>query len=126
MNRFVQSLLPVALCCAASLVHAQAPAEPHYLCGGIGSDESTRMRDDMKNHPLSMLFARPDGDYMANVQVRVTDDKGAQVLDWKADGPICVVDLPPGKYKLQASSGDTSRDHDVVVGKVPVRVDFRF
>ena len=29
-----------------------------YVCGGIGSDESTAMRAAMKDHPLSLLFAR--------------------------------------------------------------------
>ena len=32
-----------------------------YVCGGIGSDESTAMRAAMKDHPLSLLFARADG-----------------------------------------------------------------
>jgi hypothetical protein len=36
-----------------------------YLCGGVGSDESTAMRAAMKDHPLALLFARASGAYLA-------------------------------------------------------------
>ena len=117
-------LLPAAaLCCLAGLAQAQTPA---FTCGGIGSDESTRMREEMKTHPLSLLFARPDGDYLANVQVRISDAQGKSILDWKADGPICLVTLAKGRYKIEASSADTTRTREVTVGSTPIRIDFRF
>ena len=48
---------------------AEARAPRSYVCGGIGSDESTAMRAAMKDHPLSLLFARADGAYLADVAV---------------------------------------------------------
>ena len=115
----------VALCGAAAVSHAQAP-QVQQRCGGIGSDESTRMRAEMKDHPLSLLFARPDGEYLADVQVNLSDAGGKTLLDWKAGGPVCLVDLPPGRYKVQAMSGGATREHEVTVGKTPTRLDFRF
>ncbi|QHI99026.1 carboxypeptidase regulatory-like domain-containing protein [Xylophilus rhododendri] len=128
MPRLFSVLLPAAtLCCAlAGAAHAQSPADVKYRCGGIGSDESTQMREEMKSHPLSLLFAKPDGDYLADVQVSLSDTQGKPLQEWKASGPVCLVDLPPGRYKVSARSGDTSRDREVNVGATPVRLDFRF
>lgn len=118
-------LAATALCAAALVCHAQS--EPiQQKCGGVGSDESTRFRAEMKDHPLSLLFARPDGDYLADVEVNLTDASGKTVLEWKAGGPVCLVDLPAGRYTVRARSGGATREHQVTVGKTPVRVDFRF
>ena len=118
-------LAAAALCGAALVCHAQS--QPiQQKCGGIGSDESTRFRAEMKDHPLSLLFARPDGDYLADVQVNLADNAGKTLLDWKAGGPVCLVDLPAGRYTVTARSGGTTREHQVTVGTTPVRVDFRF
>lgn len=126
MPSFPSRLIAAATLCGAALAcHAQS--EPiQQKCGGIGSDESTRFRAEMKDHPLSLLFARPDGDYVADVQVNLMDASGKTLLDWKAGGPVCLVDLPAGQYKVTARSGGDMREHQVTVGKTPVRLDFRF
>ncbi|WPB56835.1 carboxypeptidase regulatory-like domain-containing protein [Xylophilus sp. GOD-11R] len=116
-------LLAFVLCGSAAMAQ---PQPIRQTCGGIGSDESTRMREDMKNHPLSLLFAKPGGDYLADVAVRLADADGKWLLDWKADGPVCLLDLPPGRYRVEARSGELVRSREVNVGATPVRVDIRF
>ena len=118
-------LAAAALSAAALACHAQSESI-QQKCGGIGSDESTRFRAEMKDHPLALLFARPDGDYLADVQVNLADASGKSLLEWKAGGPVCLVDLPAGRYKVTARSGGAVREHQVTVGKTPVRLDFRF
>jgi len=124
-SRSSRLLAAAALCGAALACHAQSdPVQ--QKCGGIGSDESARFRAEMKDHPLSLLFARPDGDYLADVQVNLADASGKSLLEWKAGGPVCLVDLPAGRYTVTARSGGAVREQQVTVGKTPVRVDFRF
>jgi hypothetical protein len=97
-----------------------------YVCGGIGSDESTAMRAAMKDHPLSLLFARASGEYLANVDVTVMDGKGGAALSMRASGPVCLVDLPPGRYTVQATSNGTTKSETVTVGSGSKTADFRF
>jgi hypothetical protein len=97
-----------------------------YMCGGIGSDESTAMRAAMKDHPLALLFARAGGEYLANVDVTVTDAKGGTALSMLATGPVCLVDLPAGRYTVQATINGMTKSETVTVGSGSKTADFRF
>ena len=69
----------LACLCAAGAMAAQAQgAMPswqgagaaRYVCGGIGSDESTAMRAAMKDHPLALLFGL-SGTLMVSKTLRI-------------------------------------------------------
>ncbi len=98
----------------------------HFVCAGIGLDESTAMRAAMKDHALSLLFARADGEYMADVNVKITSTSGASALAVRAAGPVCLIDLPAGRYTVEAKSGGVSKTVAVTLGSSPKTVDFRF
>lgn len=127
-----------SLCCAVcslacGLAAAQAGVPPmksqgaaRYVCGGIGSDESTAMRAAMKEHPLSLLFARASGDYLADVSVEVRNGQGDRVLFLQAGGPVCLIDLPAGRYTVRAAHGEAEKQQAVTIDGSPRTVDFRF
>ena len=100
-----------------------------YVCGGIGSDESNAMRAAMKNHPLSLLFARADGAYLANLNVAIKggDANSSAAMAFTATGPVCLIDLPAGRYVIDVSTstGET-KSQTVTVGGAPKSADFRF
>lgn len=136
-NRY--SSLSAAVLCAALLsatgAHAQHPAlqkagDLQYVCGGIGIDESTAMRAAMKDYPLSLLFATQSGDYLAKIQVVIEGEKGAQVGQFQAQGPVCLVRLDAGRYTVKASAeGGKTIEHSVEVaptGKPGKTLDYRF
>ncbi|BEP33286.1 hypothetical protein GmRootV59_02600 [Variovorax sp. V59] len=125
----------LALACAAGVFAVQAQsAMPQwkgegavrYVCGGIGSDESTAMRAAMKEHPLALLFARSDGAYLADVQVDIKGADGAPSLGLRASGPVCLVDLPAGRYTIDAAMAGSAKSQTVTVGGGSKTVDFRF
>ena len=136
-NRY--STLSAAVLCAALLsatgAHAQHPAlqkagDLQYVCGGIGIDESTAMRAAMKDYPLSLLFATQSGDYLAKIQVVIEGEKGAQVGQFEAQGPVCLVRLDAGRYTVKASAeGGKTIEHSVEVvpaGTPGKSLDYRF
>ncbi|CAN5605125.1 hypothetical protein BH10PSE18_BH10PSE18_29460 [soil metagenome] len=104
----------------------QSQGSGRFVCGGIGSDESGAMRAAMKQHPLSLLFARPDGGYLADVDVAVKDSSGAAVMTWRANGPVCLLDIPAGSYGVQATSNGVTKTQNATVGGAPKTLDFRF
>ena len=129
---FKRSLLAGACIAAAFAANAQSamPAwqgsgATRYVCGGIGSDESTAMRAAMKDHPLSLLFARADGAYEANVQV---DIRGATATaaSFEANGPVCLIDLPAGKYTIDATARGATKSQTITVGEGSKSANFRF
>ena len=97
-----------------------------YSCGGIGSDESTAMRSAMKDYPLSLLFARKDGEYLANLAVQIQGPKG-EPMAFKASGPICLLKLPRGHYSVKATTqGGESQSQNVDVSHNGHTLDFRY
>jgi hypothetical protein len=97
-----------------------------FVCGGIGSDESGAMRAAMKQHPLSLLFARPDGGYLADVDVVIKDAAGNSAVALRADGPVCLIDVPAGRYTVQATSNGVTKTQNAAVDGASKTLDFRF
>ncbi|MDM0077673.1 carboxypeptidase-like regulatory domain-containing protein [Variovorax sp. J2P1-59] len=104
----------------------QGAGSGQYVCGGVGSDESVAMRAAMKDHPLSLLFARSSGAYLADVAVTVKNESGATALSLVSNGPICHVDLPAGRYTVEASADGVTKSQVVTLGNGPKTADFRF
>lgn len=76
-----------------------------YLCGGVGEDEAAYMKQAaMRDYDLMMTFAERSGNYMANVDVTIRDNRGNIVLETVCDAPMLLVDLPPGSYRLRAEA----------------------
>lgn len=102
----------------------QSEGAVQYACGGIGSDESKAMRAAMKDHPLSLLFSRKGGEYLANVEVEIS---GAGQAKFVAQGPVCLIQLPQGQYtvKARAPKGE-SQTKEVAVGGQGKTLDFRY
>lgn len=112
---------------AQALPAAQSAGELRYQCGGIGVDESTAMRAAMKDYPLSLLFARADGAYEADVDVRITaQGGGAQAMQFVAKGPVCLLQLPAGTYQVRVEGQGQGHSRTVKVGGAPQSLDFRF
>jgi hypothetical protein len=111
----------------AGLPEMQSQGSARWVCGGIGSDESAAFRAAMSSHPLSLLFAAPGGAYQADVRVTVRDAAGATALAMRANGPVCLVNLPAGRYVVEAApDGAAVQSRSAQVGGAPVALDFRF
>jgi hypothetical protein len=106
----------------------QAQGDVKYVCGGIGSRQSTAFRGAMRDHPLSLMFVNRRGEFLAAVAVTVKNEAGASVLSIPSSGgPICLVDLAPGRYTVTAEpQGKTAQTRMVGVGRGNSSLEFRF
>lgn len=137
MLRSTTTFLAIAALCAAPYAAAQpesALPEMHtqagvkYMDGGVGKDESTAMLRESKNFPLALVFSGGKANnYVADVDIRVRDAAGKTVLQTNSDGPIMLVDLPAGKYIVDAQyRGETLTRGIQLSGKGSSRVDFHW
>lgn len=111
----------VFIYCLAALVASMAwAAEPPYLSGGVGSGEREAMQARKSEFNLRLGFAQQGtGDFMAGVQVAISDAKGAPLLSAASDGPWFYVKLPPGSYKVsvEAEGRRQNRNFSIANGK---------
>lgn len=87
-----------------------------YLCGGVGDEEATYMKQEAKGYDLMLTFATRSGAYLADVDVDIRDAGGNTVLQLACDSPILLVDLPKGgTYKVRAETAGYTQNRTVKV-----------
>ena len=92
---------------AASAFAAQAAA---VVCGGVGNDERRELASASSGANLSLEFSLAGrGNYVADVEVTLTPAGGGPAFSVKTEGPICYLELPPGRYKVEASYNGTRK-----------------
>ena len=110
--RTVVAVLLAATLVAPAFAHTHSTSSRYpgtdYLNGGIGTEEADRMRAMSADFPVQMTFAeRNQGsdEFVADVQLRVTDGSGRTVIELPSQGPIFLLQVPPGSYTVEAEHG---------------------
>jgi hypothetical protein len=75
-----------------------------YMTGGVGLDEAAAIKAAEKDFNLSLMFAKNKrGEYLSDIKVSIADKAGKTVLKVVSDGPMLLVRLPAGVYKVSAN-----------------------
>src|SRR5712692_2074213 len=82
----------------------QTYAGSPYLSGGIGLDEREALRSLANEYNLYLSFALKKGNYLSDIKVLITDDRGATVLAAISQGPWFFTKLPAGTYRIKAET----------------------
>ena len=125
-------LLLLASTLIAFPAFAQVSMEPRtqgsitYISGGIGLDDMEMLRELRPSYNMHLLFAsQGSGQYLAEVNVKILDQKGQTLLEAIADGPYFYAKVSPGKYKIIAESEGIALSKIVEVsGKGPISKSF--
>ena len=79
-----------------------------YLSGGVGLDERETLQAMGTANNLKLIFALKRGNYLSDVNVRITDAAGHKVLAVISQGPWFFTRLPAGQYTVTATAlGET-------------------
>lgn len=113
-NRCV-CLVAFVLLVPAGSASAQAAAgdEPalRLECGGIGLEESQRMRAEVAMHALTLLFSTTEGGFVTDVATRVDDPLGDRRVEASC-GPLGQLDVPEaGRYRVTATYAGQTQEH---------------
>ena len=119
----------LAVTAGALGAHA-ASADSQLTCGGVGNDERRELAASMQGANLSLEFSLAGrGNFIADVDVKVIPaGRGDAVVATRTEGPFCYAQLPPGRYRIEASyNGITkSTSANVTASGKPVRIAMAF
>ena len=93
----------------------QRQGDIEFVSGGVGADESHALESARSQWPLGLNFTGSGSDYLAEVQVRIVDSHGADVLNATSQGPYMLVRLRPGQYTVHASYKGNEQSKSVTV-----------
>lgn len=119
-----------SLATAALLSLLQTPAfssDIPVYSGGVGEDDMNYIKSVEHQYDLKLMFTEANGTYLADLPVSINDEKGNTVVSTVTNGPILLVDLPAGTYRIKTEDGGTSREQKLSVTPGSKRIfQFRF
>ena len=121
MTRTLATLTTLLLASAMpQLAFAKAADGGSLICGGVGSDERRAMAGEAEGANLSLEHATASGAYVADVDILLSPEKpGAPGFAFKADGPLCFLQVPPGAYRIEATHEGKRRTARAEVAEAP-------
>lgn len=125
-----------ALALLAGAATAQELAMKHHagmrlVCGGAGAEERAALSALRAEANLELLFVTARrGGYLADADISLyAPDGGAPRVQFHADGPICLMAVPAGRYRIEAILDGVKQARQAsapsALGK-PVRIVFQF
>ena len=113
----------IALRTDAKKAHGSAPA----VSGGVSLNARDTLRGSESNANVKLVFALNTGNYVSDVQVKVTDKSGRAVIEDTSNGPWLLARLPAGSYTANATyNGHTVTQKFTVGGKGLRTAQFRW
>lgn len=101
--------LAMASVASVSTVAMAAGMSPYAaVSGGVSTDEFSALNQRAQDYQLKLvLAAKGSGAYLADVDVTVRALPSREVvLEHRAEGPLLLASLPPGRYELTAAYAD--------------------
>jgi hypothetical protein len=111
---------------ASSAAQDRRPADVAYASGGVSEESRDNLNAIAGDFNLKVVMATKTGEYLADVDVAITDDRGRRMVAAVADGPWFFARLPPGRYTIAASANGAMQRKSVTVGTRQTRVDLRW
>lgn len=94
-------------------VPVQRQGDVAYVSGGIGDEERTALKTMRSDYNLRVTSADNTGHFSGDTRLIVSDAQNNKVLD-TSGGPLFYVNLPDGRYRVEAYNEDGSRKTQAV------------
>ena len=100
---------------------AKSNAGVPTVSGGVGLNARDNLRSQAPEHNVKLVFSLNTGNYVSDVQVKVTDASGRTLIDDVSNGPWLMAKLPPGNYTATAVYNGKPVTQKLSVAKSGVR-----
>ena len=81
-----------------------------FVSGGVGVEQEKAMRRMANDYSMQLTIIRPDGRYLAKVDVKILDASGKEVLALGSAGPMVLADLKPGRYQIKVTEDGRTQE----------------
>ena len=112
---------------AENLPEPRRAGQITYLTGGTSTGEADAIKRAAQEYPLELVFVEKKGKRempLANMPVRITDDRGKVVFEGQSEGPYFLARLPKGRYTVSTRWDAWSFSRPVTIGRARQRVVF--
>jgi hypothetical protein len=100
---------------------AKASSNVPAISGGVSLNARDNLRSQERDANVKLVFALNTGNYVSDVQVKVTDSKGNVVIDDVSNGPWVLAKLQPGTYTATATYNGKTVTQKITAGKSGLR-----
>ena len=100
---------------------AKAGSSVPAISGGVSLNARDNLRTQERDANVKLVFALNTGNYVSDVQVKVTDSKGNVVIDDVSNGPWVLAKLPAGTYTAAATYNGKTVTQKISAGKSGLR-----
>lgn len=120
MRESIWPLVAVAMLLGATASSAmpleiQRFPDGRFVTGGVGGDEQAELEALRKQFNLRILTARrKSGEFLADAKVTIMQ-RGRLVLAADMNGPLMLIELPPGAYAVRVEAEGRPIDQTVVI-----------
>jgi hypothetical protein len=87
----------------------QVYGEIEFITGGVGEREREALTNMENAYTLFVSMALETGAYVADVRVRLRNERGQTVLETTTRGPFLLADVPAGRYQVEATTASGER-----------------
>lgn len=94
----------LALAALCALPHLAFAQDAQVFTGGVGDEDLATIQQTQKDYALKVIFAGKGGVFLSDVDVKITDSKGKDVVSVTTEGPVLLAKLKPGKYTIVSKS----------------------
>ncbi|MEO8186718.1 MAG: hypothetical protein ABI580_05055 [Burkholderiaceae bacterium] len=109
------SFFLASLTASAAVVEGRTADDRAFVSGGIGLEESERLKQMADKYSLQLVISSRSGAYLADTSVAITRTNGQKILDLPLDAPWLLVDLPPGGYKVSVAHAGRTQERSVTL-----------
>jgi len=102
-------------------LQSDAAKQGGAVSGGVSVNARDNLRSQVPPHNVKMVFALNTGNYLSDVDVKVTDRSGKVVIQDVSNGPWLYAQLPAGSYTATATYNGSPKTHRFTVGKSGIR-----
>lgn len=96
------------------------------VSGGVSVNARDNLRSQVPPHNIKMVFSLNTGNYLSDVNVKVTDRSGRVVIEDVSNGPWLYAKLPTGNYTATATYNGVPVTQKFSIGKGTKTAQFRW
>ena len=109
------SFVATSLSVSAAIKEGRTSNDRPYVSGGVGLEESERLKQMADKFSLQLIVSSRSGAYLADARVTIVGANNQKLLDMALDAPWLLVDLAPGSYKVSVAHAGSTQERNVTL-----------